>query len=304
MSGRKLFAERDRFGKWQHLLGPRTALVAHTVDTPKHGLIRRLEVQTHLGPEGENDLCEPRTFQNAWNRLLTFMGMRGILPPEDPGCVRVDPAVDVVFERSEDGRDVLEALRHARWSNGWYAEYQGPPPYTTVAIKRQTKIVGRVYCRNTKLRNGGPRWGKLRFEREQRFEWRDRRPVAELSLNDVARGYWSLVFGAGVKSGEVVRVSRERQTEDLIPRVQTGELTTSQFEQVSAFLDVERLGVVDRVYRPETARRRRALAAMLGIAVTDAESVPLALDLDALMAVARAAWDETAEDVPGSSGPT
>lgn len=27
--GKKLFAERDRFGKWQHLLGPRHVLVAY-----------------------------------------------------------------------------------------------------------------------------------------------------------------------------------------------------------------------------------------------------------------------------------
>ena len=48
---------------------------------------------------------------------------------------------------------MLEALRYARWPYGWYAEFQGAPPYTTVAIKSKTKIVGRVYCRNTKLRN-------------------------------------------------------------------------------------------------------------------------------------------------------
>ena len=30
--GKKLFAERDRFGKWQHLLGPQHVLLSYTVD--------------------------------------------------------------------------------------------------------------------------------------------------------------------------------------------------------------------------------------------------------------------------------
>jgi hypothetical protein len=46
-------------------------------------------------------------------------------------CMRIPP----------DGRDVLEALRYARWPYRWYAEFQGAPPYTTVAIKSKTKIV-------------------------------------------------------------------------------------------------------------------------------------------------------------------
>lgn len=58
--GRKLYAERDRFGTWQHVLGPQNVLVSWAVDTPKHGLIRRLEVQAHLGDSGEDDLCAGR----------------------------------------------------------------------------------------------------------------------------------------------------------------------------------------------------------------------------------------------------
>ena len=55
--GKKLYAERDRFGKWQHLLGSENVLLSYTVHTPKHGIIRRLEVQAHLGDSGEDDLC-------------------------------------------------------------------------------------------------------------------------------------------------------------------------------------------------------------------------------------------------------
>jgi hypothetical protein len=131
--GKKLFAERDRFGKWQHLLGPRHALISYTVDSPTHGLIRRLELQAHLGDEGV-------------------------------------------------------------------------------------------------------------------------------------------------------------QTVKLIDRVQLGELMTAQYEQLTGFLDAERLGLKDRIYRPETARRRRALAKAFGIGVADAEVEPLAIALDDLLEVPRSAW--------------
>jgi hypothetical protein len=288
--GKKLFAERDRFGKWQHALGPSHVLLAYVVDSHEYGLIRRLELQTHLVDEVENDLCQPSEFPERWERVQTRMAMQGVLPPEDPVYVRVDPAVDVVYEDSADGRDVLEAVRYARWPYGWYAEFQGSPPYTTVAIKSKTKIVGRVYCRNTKLRNGDPRWGKLRFEREQRFEWRDQRPLAELAQGVTASTFWGPVFGHGAASGKVTRIEREVQTVKLIERVRLGEISTREFEQLTGFLDAERLGLTERVYNPETARRRRALARKIGVSVTDAQSEPLEVSLDDLLIVLRSAW--------------
>jgi hypothetical protein len=35
-SGSSLFAERDRFGKWQHALGPSHVLLAYAVDSPEY----------------------------------------------------------------------------------------------------------------------------------------------------------------------------------------------------------------------------------------------------------------------------
>jgi hypothetical protein len=288
--GKKLYAERDRFGKWQHLLGPQHVLLSYTVDSPTHGLIRRLELQAHLGDAGENDLCPPTEFGARWQELQTRMALIGVLPPEDPVYVRVDPAVDVVYENPRDGQEVLEALRHSRWPMRWYAEWQGPPPYTTVAVKHGTKTIGRAYCRNTKLRNGGARWGKIRFEREQRFVWKDRRQVEELGAEGTAATFWGSVFGYGAAAGKVTRIEREVQTVKLIERVQLGEITTAQYEQLTGFLDAERLGIAERVYTPETARRRRALAKTLGIAASDAEVDPLDVSLDDLLAVPRSCW--------------
>jgi len=216
---------------------------------------------------------------------LRFNAWIGILPPEDPSYVRVDPAVDVAYVDPLEAQRVMEGLRHARWPYRWYAEWQGPPPYTTVAIKSGRKIIGRVYCRNTKTRNGLVRWGKLRFEREQRFEWKDRRPVAELQTESAASTFWGSVFGLGAASGTVRRIEREVQTVKLIERAQLGELSTAQYEQLTGFLDAERLGLTDRVYTAETARRRRALARKLGIAVADSETRLLDIALDELLLV-------------------
>lgn len=255
-----------------------------------HGLIRRLELQAHLGDEGEDDLCPTQEFPARWQSLQERMAWIGILPPEEPSYVRVDPAVDVAYVDPLEAQRVMEGLRHARWPYRWYAEWQGPPPYTTVAIKSGRKIIGRVYCRNTKTRNGLVRWGKLRFEREQRFEWKDRRPVAELQTESAASTFWGSVFGLGAASGTVRRIEREVQTVKLIERAQLGELSTAQYEQLTGFLDAERLGLTDRVYNAETARRRRALARKLGIAVADSDTQPLDISLDDLLVVPRSGW--------------
>jgi hypothetical protein len=300
--GKKLFAERDRFGKWQHVLGPSHVLVAYVVDSPEYGLIRRLELQAHLVDDEEDDLCRPSEFPARWEGVLTRMAMQGVLPPEDPVYVRVDPAVDVVYEDPAAGRDVMEALRYARWPYGWYAEFQGAPPYTTVAVKSKMKIIGRVYCRNTKLRNGNPRWGKLRFEREQRFVWRDQRPLSELAREVTASTFWGSVFGYGTASGKVTRIEREVQTVKLIERVRLGEISTREFEQLTGFLDAERLGLTERVYNPETARRRRALARKIGVSAPDGQVEPLDVSLDELLAVPRCAW--STEGLTTAAAPT
>jgi hypothetical protein len=290
LRGKKLFAERDRFGKWQHLLGPQHVLLSYAVDTPSHGLIRRLELQAHLGDPGEDDLCPVDEFPGRWSTLQSFMAMVGVLPVEEPTYVRVDPAVDVVYDDPLEGQRVLEGLKSARWPYGWYAQYEGPPPHTTVSIKSGTRTVGRAYCRNSKLRNGAPRWGKMRFEREQRFEWKDRRPLDDLARVESAALFWSGVFGAGAASGQVTRIPREVQTVKLIERVQLGDITTSQYEQLTGFLDAERLGITERVYNSETARRRRKLARSLGVALADAEVEPLDVSLDDLLEVPRSGW--------------
>lgn len=289
--GRTLFASRDRFGKWQHVLGPRHVMLAYVVQV-RDEQIRRLEVQAHLGPEGEDDLCPVDEFPERYRDLTTRLALFGTLPSEDPKVVRLDVAVDVVYEDPREGALALEALRFARWPRGWYAEWQGPPPYTTVAIKAGRRTVARAYCRNTKLRNGGPRNGKIRFERQQRFEWVKGLQVAALESEEVAAFYWESGFGEAEAGSRVKRIAYEGLAQQLVDLVGTGEISTGQYEQLTGFLAAERLGVVETAYSRETARRRRALARRVGVSVAYEESEEVALSLDELLATPRGAWGE------------
>ena len=122
------------------------------------------------------------------------------------------------------------------------------------------------------------------------FAWRDQWKVAELALDIAASMYSGAAFGQGAASGKVTRIQREVQTVKLIERVERGEITPAQHEQLTGFLDAERLGLVDRVYTTETARRRRKPTRELGVAASDGESEPLDPSLDDLLAVPRSAW--------------
>jgi hypothetical protein len=288
--GRSICLERDRFGKAQHFLGPSHVMLVYSIDTPNHGLVRRLEVQAHLGPEGENDLCAPDDFAERFLGLQRRMAVMGVLPASEPRIVRCDPAVDVEYDDPQEGARALEVLRYARWPRGWYAQFEGPPPHTTVSIKSGTSTVGRAYCRNSKLKNGAPKFGKIRFEREHKFQWTTSPPVGALEHESAATMFWGSVFGLGRASGRVTRLMKEVQTVKLIDRVALGEITVTQYEQLSAYLDAERLGLTDRAYSKETARRRRQLAKRLGVAPADAEPVELDESLDDVLSVARSAW--------------
>jgi hypothetical protein len=298
-TGRKLFAERDGFGKWQHLLGPRHSLITYTHAPPskENILIRRLEVQAHLGPEGEDDLCSVESFGPRWHDLEKRMAVMGVLPATMPRVVRIDPAVDVVYDDPQDGYRSLEALRFARWPRSWYAEWQGPPPYTTVAIKSGTRTIGRAYCRNKKLKNGEPVWGKIRYEAEHRSQWPQGLPVEHLESPAAPEIYWGWVFGEGQASGKVTRLKSEVVAVNLIEKVVLGEIGYAQFERMNAYLTAERLGLVHRAYTPEQARTRRREAKELGLSAVDAEYLdPCEFDesLDEVLAVPRSAWASVA----------
>lgn len=288
---RKLLAERDSYGQWQHLLGDRIVALVHSVLLKDDRLVRRLEVQAHFGPDGIDNLCRVEDIGQRYHALIQRMALYGVLPPEDPRVVRIDPAVDMSYPNPEDGHRVLEAVKAARWPNGWYTEYAGSPPYTTVYVKsRGGSVKARVYCRNTKERNGEQRFGRLRFEVQQRFDWSAAHPVERLENPVFPQIVWESVFGVGKASGKVTRHGSEELAMNLIERVRLGEIGYAQYERMNAYLMAERLGVVDQAYTTELARTRRREAARLGLSAADVELPEFDESLDELLAPARSVW--------------
>jgi hypothetical protein len=289
---RKLFAERDAYSKgWQHLLGDRHTMIVYSTLIDRDRLIRRLEVQAHFGNDGIDNLCAVEDFKPRYDGLIRRMAVYGVLPVEEPRVVRVDPAVDVVYPDERDGQKALEAVKAARWPKGWYTEYAGAPPYTTVNVKsRGGSTKARVYCRNTKEKVDAPRWGKLRYEVQHRYDWASSFPVTVLENPVFGSLMWGHVFGAGQASGKVTRYASEELAMNLIEKVALGEMGYAQYERMNAFLTAERLGLVDKAYTPEQARSRRREAKLLGLSAADVEYPDFDESLDEILAPARAAW--------------
>jgi hypothetical protein len=222
--------------------------------------------------------------------MQTFMAMVGVLPPEEPGYVRVDAAVDVRFGDPLEGWRLLEALKYARWPEPLACRVSGASAvHNGCGEERNEDHWSRVLPEYQASKRRPSVGEKIRLEREQRFAWKDRRDVGELEAARTAAAFWGAAFGHGGPAGRVTRIERELQTVKLAERVQLGEITASQFEQLTGFL-AERLGLTDRIYKPETARRRRALARELGVSANDAVTEPLDESLDELLTVPRSAW--------------
>jgi hypothetical protein len=100
--------------------------------------------------------------------------------------------------------------------------------------------------------------------------------------------YWGSVFGHAEAAGNVVRIQREVADDDA-ERVQRAESKTAQFERMTAFLNVERLGLADVVYSQALLRTRSREARELGLATVDAEMQELELSLEEVLAVPRSA---------------
>ena len=147
------------------------------------------------------------------------MAMVGVLPPEDPVCVRVDAAVDVRYSDTREGQRVLEALRFARWPGQWYAEWQGPPRTRQLRSRRAGTRLGVCIAAirsSGTVRLGGANCDSrastgsrgVRRDRSKTYGRRRRRPSSG-----------GLSSARGRAAGTVTRIEREVQTMKLIERV-------------------------------------------------------------------------------------
>ena len=149
----------------------------------------------------------------------------------------------------------------------------GSSPLHDVAIKKGRNTIGRVYCRNTKLRNGEARWGNLRFERAHRFTWREARRLEDLHTEAVAAVFWGSVFGQGRAAGRVTRaVSRLAQLPGQGSSAQPGRKLYAERDRFGKW------------------QHRRALAKEFGVSPADTEVERLDVSLDELLEVPRSAW--------------
>ena len=81
----------------------------------------------------------------------------------------------------------------------------------------------------------------------------------------------------------MVRLAREVQTLEVASRVAAGELTYSQGERLSTFLDLAHLGVARSYYPKAAYADRRRLAADLGYSVNEARAQAFDVDLGELL---------------------
>jgi hypothetical protein len=265
----KMLGRETSFGKWNHLFGRSVAFWKS--DT------KRLYVQAKLAPPGE--LCRPSEVGAAMRRLMERMAAVGITGYDVPWVTRMDVAVDATCEPS-DGKLLLDALEGVPLPHGWRTASVGDPRSTVYfkARGRET-VLARAYCRNLKLKEGIP-YGRIRLEAEERFKPKELTVELAAWPSFPAR-VWRSRYGN--LSGQVVRLAREVQTVEIARRVAAGELTYSQGERLSTFLDLVRLGLA-RSYYPKAAHAdRRRLAADLGFSLNEAATQGMEVDLGELL---------------------
>jgi hypothetical protein len=265
----KMLGRPTSFGKWSHLFGRSVAFWNR--DT------KRLYVQAKLAPPDE--LCPPSELGAGIRRLMDRMAAVGITGYDIPWVTRLDVAVDATCKPS-DGKLLLDALEAVPLPNGWRTASVGDPRSTVYfkARGRET-VLARAYCRNLKLKEGAP-YGRIRLEAEERFGPR------EVSVELAAwRSFPARVWRSryGNLSARVVRLSREIRTLELAGRVAAGELTYSQGERLSTYLELVHLGVAKGYYPKAAYADRRRLAAELGYSVNEASAQPLDVDLSELL---------------------
>jgi hypothetical protein len=265
----KMLGEPASWGKWSHLFG---RSVAHWKSDTK-----RLYVQAKLAAPG--GLCAPSRIGVEIQALLERMAAVGVVTRDAPWVTRMDVAVDAKC-RPEDGKLLLDALEAVRPPNGWRTRGVGTPRSTVYFIARGSeKVLARSYCRNLKTKEGEP-FGLIRLEAEQRFDPKET-PLERVESPEFVASIWKARYGN--LSGHVRRLEREVQALEMHDLVKRGELTYQQGERMSAFLDLERLGIAHSYYPASVYRQRRREAVKLGLAANDGTIEPLDVSLASLL---------------------
>jgi hypothetical protein len=266
-------------GKFENLLG--RSYAAFKSDTS------RLYIQWKPVVEGE--LLRPEDFECEFHGLEQRMAVVGLESFERAWVTRVDVSVDLECSPA-DGKALLDALEAARLPGGKRVTVDGQPRSTVYFRPRASDdVLARAYCRNLKTRAGEP-FGRIRLEAVQRFKPKEWWVDFCFTGKAAASLVWDNRYGGAQLSGRITRLSREHQVLQLAEKVVSRNLTSGQFERMSAFLDAERLGVARAVYNERQYGERRREARRLSLAVNEPGKEPLDLDLDDLLQAARNVW--------------
>ena len=267
------------WGKFENLLGRSYATFKRDTN--------RLYVQWK--PVAEGELLRPEDFEREYNALEQRMAVVGLESFERQWVTRVDVSVDLECSPA-DGKALLDALEAARLPGGKRVTVDGQPRSTVYFRPRASDdVLARAYCRNLKTRTGEP-FGRIRLEAVQRFKPKEWWVDFCFTGNAAAGMVWENRYGAEQLSGRITRLSREHQVLQLAERVVARELTSGQFERMSAFLDAERLGIARTVYNERKYGERRREARRLSLAVNEVGTEPIDLDLGDLLQAARDIW--------------
>lgn len=209
-------------------------------------------------------------------------------------CSRLDATVDVAMPSAQSGVELLRALELMPEWGGLYVAGYGRPGEKTVYHKRRRErgsdtVVARVYSRHREELARRP--GEvIRFEVEHRYKPSvEARTLTGAIVRDLWVGHF---FSMAPTNGKVRIGDRKAVAVKLAERVAAGEITYRQAEQVSAFLEFERSGLLDRTYPARVIRERRRLIKRLGVSLADAGLDDVDVDVGRVVAlgVDRSNW--------------
>jgi hypothetical protein len=265
----KMLGDRTSWGSFANLFGRSVGFWRRETS--------RLYVQAKLAEDGT--LCRLEDLRGAVAQLFERMAIVGVESFEPAWVTRVDVAVDAVC-RPSHGKLLLDALEACRLPNGWRTRSVGVPRSTVYFFARvKDDVKARAYCRNLKTKKGEP-FGRIRLEAQARYDPLDAmlEKVVEPSFGAAV---WESRFGN--LDGDVTRLAREVQTEEIAGRVGESRMTSAQGERMGMFLDLERLGLARAYYKASVYASRVREARRLGLAANDSGSAGLTVDVGELV---------------------
>jgi hypothetical protein len=192
---------------------------------------------------------------------LEKLAVVGVQTWEAVTVSRVDVAVDCLFESPALGRAFMQSVKEARLVRGRQVHLPKPDPETVYVKSPNGKgRLGRAYDKGRESRSVEP-WRWIRLESEHRWKGSETPEVGDLTP-DALRALWRDRYVDGMK---LPRVNLGGLAVTVAQLLADGEISTRQAESLLAFMEWEKLGVLESVYTPAELRARKQLARDFGV---------------------------------------